>query len=144
MAHGYSRTTGKASVCISTSGPGATNFVTCLADAKMDSIPVIAITGQVGTSVLGTDAFQETPIIEVCRADAAACVGAEIPVAVSIGVAQWTPEIGAFPDRLIAAADHALYVAKNEGKNRHAVYQLSPPMVPEPDAVPDLALRRHA
>jgi diguanylate cyclase (GGDEF)-like protein len=83
-------------------------------------------------------------IIEVCRADAAACVGAEIPVAVSIGVAQWTPEIGAFPDRLIAAADHALYVAKNEGKNRHAVYQLSPPMVPEPDAVPDLALRRHA
>jgi acetolactate synthase-1/2/3 large subunit len=67
MAHGYSRTTGKASVCVSTSGPGATNFVTCLADAKMDSIPIIAITGQVSTSVLGNDAFQETPIIEVCR-----------------------------------------------------------------------------
>ncbi|HVL12876.1 MAG TPA: biosynthetic-type acetolactate synthase large subunit [Gemmata sp.] len=67
MAHGYARTTGKASVCMSTSGPGATNFVTCLADAKMDSIPMIAITGQVSTNVLGNDAFQETPIIEVCR-----------------------------------------------------------------------------
>jgi acetolactate synthase-1/2/3 large subunit len=68
MAHGYSRSTGKPSVCMSTSGPGATNFVTCLADAKMDSVPMIAITGQVSTPVIGTDAFQETPIIEVCRA----------------------------------------------------------------------------
>src|SRR5438309_4352329 len=68
MAHGYARTTGKVGVCMATSGPGATNFVTCLADAKMDSTPVIAITGQVGTPVIGTDAFQETPIIEVCRA----------------------------------------------------------------------------
>jgi acetolactate synthase-1/2/3 large subunit len=68
MAEGYARTTGKPGVCIATSGPGATNFVTCLADAKMDSVPVIAITGQVGTAVIGTDAFQETPIIEVCRA----------------------------------------------------------------------------
>jgi acetolactate synthase-1/2/3 large subunit len=67
MAHGYSRTTGKASVCISTSGPGATNFVTCIADAKMDSVPLIAITGQVGTQVLGNDAFQETPMVEICR-----------------------------------------------------------------------------
>src|SRR4029079_9236970 len=67
MAHGYSRTTGKASVCMATSGPGATNFVTCLADAKMDSIPMIAITGQVGTPVIGTDAFQETPMVEICR-----------------------------------------------------------------------------
>jgi len=68
MAHGYARTTGKVGVCMSTSGPGATNFVTCLADAKMDSVPVIAITGQVNSAVIGTDAFQETPIIEVCRA----------------------------------------------------------------------------
>jgi acetolactate synthase I/II/III large subunit len=67
MAHGYSRTTGKASVCISTSGPGATNFVTCIADAKMDSIPMIAITGQVATNFLGNDAFQETPMVEICR-----------------------------------------------------------------------------
>ncbi len=68
MAHGYSRTTGRPSVCMATSGPGATNFVTCLADAKLDSVPMIAITGQVGTHVIGTDAFQETPIVEVCRA----------------------------------------------------------------------------
>src|SRR5437763_11933270 len=51
MAHGYARVTGKAGVCISTSGPGATNFVTCIADAKMDSIPTIFITGQVPTAV---------------------------------------------------------------------------------------------
>jgi len=68
MAEGYARSTGKVGVCMATSGPGATNFVTCLADAKMDSVPIIAITGQVGTSVIGTDAFQETPIVEVCRA----------------------------------------------------------------------------
>jgi acetolactate synthase I/II/III large subunit len=67
MAHGYARATGRASVCVSTSGPGATNFVTCIADAKMDSIPLIAITGQVSTSVLGNDAFQETPMVEICR-----------------------------------------------------------------------------
>jgi len=66
-AQGYARTTGKVGLCMSTSGPGATNFVTCLADAKMDSIPIIAVTGQVSTPVIGTDAFQETPIVEVCR-----------------------------------------------------------------------------
>src|SRR5260370_30766045 len=66
-AEGYARSTGKVGVCIATSGPGATNFVTCLADAKLDSVPLLAITGQVGTSVIGTDAFQETPIVEVCR-----------------------------------------------------------------------------
>ncbi len=68
MAEGYARATGKVGVCMATSGPGATNFVTCLADAKMDSVPIIAITGQVGTHVIGTDAFQETPIVEVSRA----------------------------------------------------------------------------
>src|SRR6266446_3072781 len=68
MAEGYARSTGKVGVCMATSGPGATNFVTCLADAKMDSVPLIAITGQVGTHIIGTDAFQETPMVEVCRA----------------------------------------------------------------------------
>src|SRR2546428_468556 len=67
-AEGFARSTGKVGVCVATSGPGATNFVTCLADAKMDSVPLLAITGQVGTPVIGTDAFQETPIVEVCRA----------------------------------------------------------------------------
>jgi len=66
-AQGYARTTGKPGVCMATSGPGALNLVTAIADAKMDSVPMIALTGQVGTSVIGTDAFQETPIVEVCR-----------------------------------------------------------------------------
>jgi acetolactate synthase I/II/III large subunit len=66
-AQGYARSTGKVGVCFATSGPGATNLVTSIADAKLDSIPLIAITGQVGTSVIGCDAFQETPIVEVCR-----------------------------------------------------------------------------
>ena len=66
-AQGYARSTGRPGVCMATSGPGATNLVTGIADAKLDSIPLIAITGQVKTPVIGTDAFQETPIVEVCR-----------------------------------------------------------------------------
>lgn len=59
MAQGEARLTGKAAVCFATSGPGATNLLTAIADAKMDSIPVVAITGQVPCSMIGTDAFQE-------------------------------------------------------------------------------------
>ena len=66
-AQGYARSTGKPGVCMATSGPGATNLVTAIADAKLDSIPLIAITGQVPTGNIGSDAFQETPIVEVCR-----------------------------------------------------------------------------
>ena len=66
-AQGYARSTGKIGVCVATSGPGATNLLTTIADAKLDSIPILAITGQVSTGVIGTDAFQETPIVEVCR-----------------------------------------------------------------------------
>jgi acetolactate synthase-1/2/3 large subunit len=61
-AEGYARATGKVGVCIGTSGPGATNLVTPIADAWMDSTPLVAITGQVSSQVLGTDAFQETDI----------------------------------------------------------------------------------
>ncbi|MDR0787919.1 MAG: biosynthetic-type acetolactate synthase large subunit [Gemmatimonadota bacterium] len=61
-AEGYARATGKVGVCIATSGPGATNLVTAIADAWMDSTPIVAITGQVSSLVLGTDAFQETDI----------------------------------------------------------------------------------
>ncbi|MDR1269096.1 MAG: biosynthetic-type acetolactate synthase large subunit [Planctomycetaceae bacterium] len=66
-AQGFARATGRVGVCMATSGPGATNLVTTIADAKMDSIPIIAITGQVGTDYIGSDAFQETPMVEVCR-----------------------------------------------------------------------------
>lgn len=59
IAHGMARSTGKPAVCFATSGPGATNLLTAIADAKLDSVPLVAITGQVSTSLLGTDAFQE-------------------------------------------------------------------------------------
>src|ERR671937_2956567 len=59
MAEGYAHATGRPGVVMVTSGPGATNIVTPLADAFMDSIPLVAITGQVGVSAIGTDAFQE-------------------------------------------------------------------------------------
>src|SRR5688572_3032767 len=60
MADGYARVTGRPGVCIATSGPGATNLVTGLATSMMDSVPVIAITGQVPRGNIGRDAFQET------------------------------------------------------------------------------------
>ncbi|KAI4336325.1 hypothetical protein L6164_014864 [Bauhinia variegata] len=66
-AEGYARSSGLPGVCIATSGPGATNLVSGLADASLDSVPVIAITGQVPRRMIGTDAFQETPIVEVTR-----------------------------------------------------------------------------
>ncbi|MDH2925271.1 acetolactate synthase large subunit [Nicoletella semolina] len=62
-AIGYARSTGKVGVCIATSGPGATNLVTGLADALLDSIPVVAITGQVASPLIGTDAFQEIDVL---------------------------------------------------------------------------------
>ncbi|KAG2486261.1 hypothetical protein HYH03_015085 [Edaphochlamys debaryana] len=67
-AEGFAKASGRVGVCIATSGPGATNLVTGLADAMMDSIPLVAITGQVPRRMIGTDAFQETPIVEVTRA----------------------------------------------------------------------------
>ena len=64
-ADGYARATGKVGVCIATSGPGATNLVTGIATAFMDSIPIVAITGQVDTTSLGRDSFQETDILDI-------------------------------------------------------------------------------
>lgn len=64
-ADGYARATGRVGVCVATSGPGATNLVTGLAAALMDSVPVVAITGQVATTVMGTEAFQETDILGI-------------------------------------------------------------------------------
>ncbi len=64
-AEGYARASGKPGVCIATSGPGATNMLTGIADAKMDSTPVVCITGQVPSPLLGSDAFQETDVMSV-------------------------------------------------------------------------------
>src|SRR5699024_952017 len=58
----YAQATGRVGVCMATSGPGATNLVTPLADAQMDSVPIVAITGQVGSALIGTDGFQEADI----------------------------------------------------------------------------------
>ena len=85
-------------------------------------------------------------VLEVCRADAEQCMGGDIPISVSIGVAQWTRETGAFPDRLIAAADHALYDAKKGGRNCFATYQPAPPLVPgiEMSVMSDATRRKRA
>jgi diguanylate cyclase (GGDEF)-like protein len=90
-------------------------------------------------------------VLEACREDAAGCSGADIPVAASIGVAQWHKAIGPHAERLIAAADQALYGAKKDGKNRFAVYDHAPRKAesePSPTLVPAMepmpALRQSA
>ncbi|HEY5856946.1 MAG TPA: acetolactate synthase large subunit [Aldersonia sp.] len=82
-ATGYAQATGKVGVCMATSGPGATNLVTPLADAQMDSVPIVAITGQVGRAMIGTDAFQEADIsgitMPVTKHNFLVTDGADIP-----------------------------------------------------------------
>lgn len=67
MAEGYARVTGKPGVLLVTSGPGATNLTTPLADALMDGTPLVALTGQVATAAIGTDAFQEADVVGITR-----------------------------------------------------------------------------
>src|SRR4051812_46013723 len=64
-AEGYAKASGKVGVALATSGPGATNLVTAIADAVMDSVPTVFITGQVRTALLGTDGFQEAPVTRI-------------------------------------------------------------------------------
>src|SRR6056300_993728 len=64
-AQGYARVTGKAGICFATSGPGATNLMTGIADAMIDSTPLVCVTGQVASPLLGTDAFQETDVVGI-------------------------------------------------------------------------------
>ena len=96
------------------------------------------------SSTLREGAMIARRLLEVCRTDAEQCAGQDIPISVSIGVAQWTREIGGYPDRLIAAADHALYDAKKDGRNRYAAYDPAPPLAPVPEPQPELALRKRA
>jgi diguanylate cyclase (GGDEF)-like protein len=96
------------------------------------------------SSTLREGAIIARRVLEVCRDDAEASAGNDIPIAVSIGVAQWNRQMGTFPDRLIAAADHALYAAKKEGKNRYAVYHPAPPLQPESGEMPAATLRQRA
>jgi diguanylate cyclase (GGDEF)-like protein len=98
------------------------------------------------SSTLREGAMIARRVLEVCRADAEQCTGNDIPVAVSIGVAQWAREMGAYPDRLIAAADHALYDAKKAGRNGFATYDPAPPLAPEPatSGIADMGVRKRA
>ncbi len=119
MAEGYAKVTGRAGVCTATSGPGATNLVTPIADAYMDSVPLVALTGQVGSTRVGTDAFQEADIVGITlpivkhsylikdgddlpRAMAEALhlaqSGRPGPVLVDVCVDQWSREVEDFTD----------------------------------------------
>ncbi len=84
MADGWARATGDVGVCVATSGPGATNLITGLATAQMDSVPIVAITGQVPTNLLGTDAFQESDVVgvsaPVCKHNYLVTDVAELPL----------------------------------------------------------------
>ncbi len=86
MADGFARASGKVGVCIATSGPGATNLVTGLATAMMDSVGIVAITGQVARGSIGTDAFQETDVtgvtLPVTKHNYLVMSAAEIPLVV--------------------------------------------------------------
>src|SRR5437762_11854223 len=112
-------------------GDACLQHFTLMAQTRLRSGDLLARTGGdefcvvLPASTLREGAMIARRILDVCRDDAAACVGADIPISLSIGVAQWTHQIGTFPDRLMAAADHALYAAKASGKNCHAVYDPS-------------------
>ncbi len=93
-AEGYARVTGKAGVCFATSGPGATNLITGIADAMIDSTPLVCITGQVASPLLGTDAFQESDV-----------------VGISMPVTKWNYQITS-PEEIPEAIAQAFYIAQ--------------------------------
>ena len=94
-AQGYARVSGRVGVCLVTSGPGATNTVTGLADALMDSTPLVLVTGQVGSTLLGTDAFQETNFVGITQA-----------------VTKWNCQVK-YPEEIPAAIAKAFYIARS-------------------------------
>ncbi|MEI6866809.1 biosynthetic-type acetolactate synthase large subunit [Flavicella sp.] len=94
-AQGFARVTGKVGVCLATSGPGATNLITGIADAQIDSTPLVCITGQVASHLLGTDAFQETDVISI-----------------SAPITKWNIQVTKAQDIPIAIAK-AFYIAKS-------------------------------
>jgi acetolactate synthase-1/2/3 large subunit len=93
-AQGYARVTGEVGVCFATSGPGATNLITGIADAQIDSTPIVCITGQVPAHLLGTDAFQESDVLGI-----------------SMPVTKWNFQVTK-PEEIPAAIARAFYIAK--------------------------------
>ena len=94
-AEGYAKVTGKAGVCFATSGPGATNLITGIADAMIDSVPLVCITGQVASPLLGTDAFQESDV-----------------VGISMPVTKWNYQVTS-ADEIPEAIAKAFYIAQS-------------------------------
>jgi acetolactate synthase-1/2/3 large subunit len=94
-AQGYARVTGEVGVCFATSGPGATNLITGIADAQIDSTPIVCITGQVPAHLLGTDAFQESDVLGI-----------------SMPVTKWNFQVTS-PEEIPAAIARAFYIAKS-------------------------------
>ncbi|RYY00373.1 acetolactate synthase large subunit, partial [bacterium] len=94
-AQGFARASGKVGVCFATSGPGATNLLTGIADAQIDSTPIVCITGQVASHLLGTDAFQETDIIGISKP-----------------VVKWSYQV-TNPEEIPAVIAKAFYIAKS-------------------------------
>src|SRR5712671_4542517 len=133
-------------------GDASLQHFTLMAQTRLRPGDMLARTGgdefcvMLPASTLREGAMIARRVLEVCREDAAGCAGADVPISLSIGVAQWTRQIGPFPDRMMAAADHALYAAKNGGKNRYAAYDPAPSLAPAIDREPmrQLALRKHA
>jgi diguanylate cyclase (GGDEF)-like protein len=133
-------------------GDACLQHFTLMAQTRLRAGDMLARTGGdefcvvLPASTLREGAMIARRILDVCRADAEQCVGADIPVSVSIGVAQWSREMGAFPDRLIAAADHALYDAKKNGRNCHAVYDPAPlpSLAPDYETILEQALQEQA
>jgi len=132
-------------------GDACLQHFTLMAQTRIRAGDMLARTGGdefcvvLPASTLREGAMIARRILDVCRDDAEQCAGADIPMSVSIGVAQWTAEMGAFPDRLIAAADDALYAAKKDGRNRHAVYDPAPPSpTPGYETILEQALRKRA
>ena len=94
-AEGYARVSGEVGVCLVTSGPGATNTLTGVADAMMDSTPIVVIAGQVGVSALGTDAFQEVDLVGIAQP-----------------ISKWSYQIRR-PEDIAWAVSQAFYIARS-------------------------------
>jgi diguanylate cyclase (GGDEF)-like protein len=131
-------------------GDACLQHFTLMAQTRLRTADMLARTGGdefcivLPSSTLREGAAIARRVLDVVRADAEQCTGKDIPMAVSIGVAQWSRDIGVHPDRLVAAADHALYEAKKGGKNGYATYEPRPTPVADMVEMLHSALRQRA